>query len=299
MEQYKYKAFGLEISSEIELPELLPIEFCNSSVEIKFGQVPKTLDKSTGKGIFYETGYDEFLFHFDSVGSYHVIKGQSITISPSSDSRHDELRLFLLGSVIGALLHQRGSLPIHGSTIQIGSSALIVCGKSSAGKSSLAAGFFNKGYTIYSDDISVISVDLQNVPMVHQGLPHIKLWQDVLQHFGDFQTYNRTRRQLEKFKKPVSSSHIEPIPVKDIIILGVKNSPGFSIHELKGNEKFKELNAHIYRPQFINEPGMRLSHFQIITQLAKSSRIFKLERPSSPMLIRELVTFVEQVLLNA
>ena len=83
---------------------------------------------------------------------------------------------------MGALLHQRGLLAIHGSAVRNDKNTCIITGKSGVGKSSLAAGLLELGYTLVADDISVIG-NLENGGFfVHPGIPSLKLWKDVLLH---------------------------------------------------------------------------------------------------------------------
>ena len=75
-------------------------------------------------------------------------------------ANEDHVRLYILGTCMGALLLQRKILPLHGSAIAINGKAYAIVGDSGAGKSTLASAFLNKGYQLLSDD--VIPVSLSN-----------------------------------------------------------------------------------------------------------------------------------------
>ncbi len=57
----------------------------------------------------------------------------------------DDVRLFLLGSVMGAVLHYRGVTPLHGNGFVHEGGAVLVLGNMGVGKSTLAAALVKKG----------------------------------------------------------------------------------------------------------------------------------------------------------
>ena len=110
--------------------------------------------------------------------------GSEITIEPTKDATSEELQLFLIGSVFGALIHQRGMLPIHGSAVLFKGKAVVFTGVSGAGKSTLAMGLAQRGYSVLADDISVITKRADNTPVLYPGYPQMKLWGDSLDKLG-------------------------------------------------------------------------------------------------------------------
>ena len=91
-----------------------------------------------------------------------------------------EVVLFLMGSVMGALLHQRDYLPLHGSAIKTENGAALFLGTSSIGKSTIAAGFQKRGYPILADDLCAVAMDKDSRAIVLPGFPRLKLWADAL-----------------------------------------------------------------------------------------------------------------------
>ena len=123
----------MTLSSELELPELSPVHNTDADVDIVFGEVPEHLPEIRGSGVLYEAAYNDFLFKFEGLGRYRVQNGNRIIIQSEKNALPEEIRLFLLGSNIGALLHQRGILTIHGSAVTNGKQTTILSGKSGAG----------------------------------------------------------------------------------------------------------------------------------------------------------------------
>ena len=115
MTHYTYTAYGLTIISDFELPELLPLppqDLPENAVRIRRGEVPDELDDPVGTGVLYQAKPNEFLLSLDAVAGYYVTDGREIVVEPVPGATDDEVQLFLLGSALGALLHQRGLLVI-------------------------------------------------------------------------------------------------------------------------------------------------------------------------------------------
>lgn len=297
---YKYRIFGISIISEIELPDFQICEFETTDVSISFGKVPNSLPKVEAKGLLYEAAPSDFLFVLDKVGKFRAQHGKSITIEPSKNASSDEIRLFLLGSVMGAIIHQRGLLPLHGSSVTYQSNSYIIVGDSASGKSSLAAGLWAKGLTAHSDDISVVTKENDGHFLVQPGVPYFKLWGDVLEYFGIEKDLRKVRPQLEKYILSTQSvEQIEPIYLRSIIYLVGTNNKGYSIDKIEGSAKFELLLKNTYRSQFIEGLGKTKDQFRNISSLAYSTDVFKVGRPLSPLAINDLVAFVEKNIIHA
>ena len=98
---HKYKAFGLKISSELELPELLTSTHIESDLTIKIGKIPTELPDTLTKTKYFSVAKGKLLFHLNGIASYYVEDGTKITIAPSKESKESDIRLFLLGSAMG------------------------------------------------------------------------------------------------------------------------------------------------------------------------------------------------------
>jgi hypothetical protein len=298
-EHYKYRAFGLKIASELMLPELPEDAFPEPDVSIHWGENPAELSGIKGSGVLYQAKMNDFLFRLETVGSYRVQDGNKITVQRLNDSTDDEVRLFLLGSAFGAMLMQRDLLPFHGSTVVKDDKAYVIGGISGAGKSSLAATLVKRGYRLLADDISVILMD-NGHPLVLPGIPHLKLWKDVLKKLEeDVSQYMKVRPQLLKYRKPARTDYFaSPVSLASISLLATKNTPGFETEAIKGAEKFTILKNNTYRYQYIDGLDKTMPHFQIATALASQSKIYRIRRPTSPLLLEELADYFEKTIIT-
>jgi hypothetical protein len=299
MVSYQYRVYGLRVDSEIEIPELITDIKGDPDVKIKLGDVPITLTKSNSKSVFYQAIKNKFIFRMEQVGAFQVSKGSEITIEIFPNAAPELMRVFLLGSVFGALLHQRGILALHGSAIDTKDGALVITGQSSSGKSTLAASLTRKGYPFVSDDISALHQDEKGFN-VHHGIPQIKLWKDVLNKLGIDEGLKQIRPSVEKYRRVVLNGFVlQPKKVTRIIVLSSKNTNGIEIKELRGVKKFEPLKENTYRYEFINALQVSDQHFKSIMDLANSAKIFHVQRPSSPLMIEELTDAVVDKIIKS
>ncbi|MCK5028331.1 MAG: hypothetical protein KAR57_01765 [Bacteroidales bacterium] len=286
---FTYKAFGLIIKSDFEIPELL-VSGGTPDVEIKIGEAPTKLDKIINKGVMYQAAKNEFLLEVNNIAKYYVANGNQISVKLLKKEIDKEVRLFLLGSAFGALFIQRGLLPVHGSAVKFGKSATVFTGLSGVGKSSIAAYFVSQAFQVLADDISVVNHNLEVVP----GFPKMKLWNDVLQKLKMHdESLEEIRPDMMKFQLPVNENYYnEPLPLKNIIIINTKNSPGFEFEELSGIKKFNTVKNNTYRYRFVQGLDKQQDHFQVLNKLLPEIKVYKVTRPQSPLLLNEFGDFL-------
>lgn len=292
---FSYTAFGLTISSELELPELLAHDaVCD--VTIQFGKVPENLDSPTGRGVLYQVTPQQFLLNLPDTARYLVTHGDTILIERALNAPDNQVRLYLLGSAFGALLHQRGALPIHGSAIETPRGAVIFSGVSGRGKSTLAWEFQRRGYRHLCDDVSVVGFDAESKPIVYPAYPQMSLWADVL----DKQNYARTdlrpvHSELQKYALSTRDSfHSAPVPLFAVYVLNSVNTDTLEITPLKGLDKLQILTANTYRPRFMAAMGKRAQHFQLATTAGQFIHARRVVRPVTPFRLQELADLIEK-----
>lgn len=300
MSAYSYHIFGLSIISQIEIPELSTSPVDLPDIRIEFGEAPDHLENVLSKGILFESQKDEFLLHLPKIGRYHVKDGSLITIDPKPGASDDEIRLFLLGSVLGAVLYQRGILPFHGSAVEVNGQAILITGNSAAGKSTLAAALNEAGYPFISDDLSAIFEDNEGNCLIKKGIPSVKLWKDTIAQLFPDGNFPKVRPQVSKFRIPLgtASNTSSEYMISSILRLVPVNSKELCLHFENGAQKFSLLRDSIYRDQLIKGMGVQENHFHLLSILANQTRLFTVERPSSPLNIIALRDFVIQNILE-
>jgi hypothetical protein len=271
-----YLAYGLPILSGLALPEL-SVQDCTDAPQVRIhaGDVPPELTACTGKGALFEIGRNRFLLRLDGIARYLVTNGDEIVIDPAPQMDEASVRLFLLGSVFGALLHQRGLLPLHASAIETPRGAVLLAGSSGTGKSTLAGAFYRRGYPVVADEICALDGD-----RVLPASPRLALWPDAIDELGLWSdAVRQVRPNLNRFHVPVEprTAHA-PLPVHAIYILRMTNKPEFAVSRLLGVEKLQTLIEHTFRRQFLSGMESAAGYMSRISAAAGTIPISRLVR---------------------
>lgn len=273
-------AYGLTIESELPLPELpfAPSNKARADISIRLGSVPD-IDGLDGQriGPISSVSGDSLILTVPHIARYCASGGSTITIEPIDGSDDESVRVFLLGSMMGALLLQRGFLLLHGCAVEVDGKALVAVGPSGSGKSTLTEGFRRRGHTILTDDLVAINAEGYALP----GIPRIKLWHDVTDHLAiDRTALQRVRPNLEKFGLPVAEAMADaPLPVASVYRLGTHHGDDVVITPLEGLARFNLLHENSYRSRFVKGLGRRPQHLLQATKLAGQIRARTVERP--------------------
>ncbi|PHR68769.1 MAG: hypothetical protein COA67_12415 [Lutibacter sp.] len=223
---------------------------------------------------------NDFYLNVYDVASYRVQNGNNVLIQPHENSDEASIRLFLNGSVLGAVLHQRGLIPFHGSTFLYEGKGVMICGQSGAGKSSTTAAFCQKEAAFINDDITPIKIT-KDAATIIPIRTRIKLWDDSLEKLDIENTkFDQIRPTLEKFYLPNDAAFQEEQELHHIIILGKHNEGEYKSNELEGMAKFNTLRKQIYRKMYLKGmPEREKTYFKQLFNLANKVRITKVIRP--------------------
>lgn len=293
---YLYQAFGLHISACLPCPELLPSQQ-PPDVTITYGRVSEGLEAPLPDGSGYQALPGKFLLKIKDIGSFLVLNGNEIIIDRAPQASDNDVRLFLLGSVLGALLHQRGLLPLHGSAIRLADgSAAVFMGNSGVGKSTLAAGFRRRGYAVAADDVSLIYAGDEGAPLLQPAFPELKLWADAAAKIGeDAQVLPRARTVLEKYSLCFHEQfNWTPLPVRRLYILEATEAEDLEIIRLQGMEKLEALSQNTYRLIFLAGMDQKRAHFQLCAALGGQAVISRVKRPAQSFRLEELLDLLER-----
>ena len=297
-----YKAYGLIFKSELELPALIPVpDDTQHDVSIHLGKVPDKLNSDDVKnGVLYQITHDEFRLVLPNVAKYYVYAGKKIIIEPEKDADQSSILLFLLGSTMGALLHQRKLLPIHASGISTPKGAVLFLGQSGAGKSTTAAAFRQRGYPLLADDISVIRLNQEEKITVIPEYPQQKLWADTLDILNDTDSeYSKVRPQIQKFAVPVREKFSEDeIPLFKMYVLLKNTENTVNVEPITGLNKLFVTTASMYRSQFFHQSQPKDQHVKFNMILSKQVKIAKIKRLIDRHTIDDFLDVIEQDFLN-
>jgi hypothetical protein len=292
-----YHIFGLNIQSAVPLPSS-PVHYeqkFECDVLIDYGTVPEELMDFQFKGAWYQASSRGFLLRIDGVARYYIQDGCRITVMPEEGADEDDVLLFLMGSAMGALLHQRNVLVLHAGAIVVNGKSLIFLGPSGIGKSTLTAGLYKRGYPFLADDVCAIT-SINGIPVVIPGFPRLKLWTDTLTKLKTERKGLKSIRGPQGFEKyflPVDNAYDKPVPLRGGYGIQTAEVKGIEIRPLKGAEKINLLIANTYRLEFLKGQGGTASHFHHCAEIGSKIAVYQITRPYDAFLLEELMDLLE------
>lgn len=277
-----YEVYGLTLRSEIDLPDLGPeIDAVDHpDVTVRYGRLappPVSVDPlpyglwraGTSCGV-----------EVPEVGRYEARDGREIVIDPVPGADPAAVRLFLLGTMMGAVMMQRDHLVLHGNAVRVGDACAVVVGHSGAGKSTLAAEFDRRGYDVLSDDVVPVDRDGRAIP----GYPRIKLWDDALERLGvASEGLERVHAAHEKFQLPLERAALSPLPLRWIYVLERHTGTELTTEPVHGAATFGLLHEHTYRNELVHGPDAVAHHLQQCARLMTGARLTRVRRPAETM----------------
>jgi hypothetical protein len=295
---YRHQAFGLIIRSCMPLPELLTAGETAAAhdVDVTFGRVPGELPDAVARGVRFQAAPGKLLLHVDEVAHFFVADGRTIVIQRDPAGDDDGIRAFLMTAVIGALLHQRDDLVLHGSAIGVTGQGVAFLGYSGAGKSTLAAAFRQRGYPVLTDDLCVVRPTSDGQMAIYPGFPQMKLWLDSLNKLNvSAEGLRRLQNKLEKRALPLSAEFARaPLPAKKLYVLLPSAGSELSLRTVNGPEKFNLLKEHTYRFGLLASIEQKAAHFQLAMALARQVPLAVAVRPVQPFRLDDLTNLIEQ-----
>jgi hypothetical protein len=287
---YFYNVYDLLVASELLLPELVPVDGANAAdVTISLKPLPETLENSVFpySGSYFQSTGETCQFLAKGIARYRIEQGDQIFIDrnvlpmPGLEPTDSSVRLYLLGTALGALLHQRHCLPLHVSALATPSGVWAFTGPSGAGKSTLAAWLHHsQGWPLVSDDVAVLKPK-DELPYLYSGPPRLKLWQDALSAIG-IEKNGLTQDLTRTDKYHLYSRqkfHQQPQPLKALVMLERANTgEAPSLEPIEGMEAFKAVMASIYRPEFGTQFSSPQQLFDQGVRLGKRITVYRYRR---------------------
>ena len=278
-----YKVFGLEVASEVRIPQFVESKGQHPDVFIRFGEARNLVRPDAARERAVWLDENAFYFFWDPIGSFLVRNGNEILIDPLPDTDVDLICLPLIGILPAALLQQRGIFVLHGSAVSIHGCASVFVGWKGAGKSTTAAILYDHGHPLLSDDVVAIAISAGRRAAIIPGFPTFKLTPETAGRiFSD--DPERLPRVYEGAGKRFRTSAVnfasDEIPLKAIYTLF--DGSDISCTQMNLQESLSHLLANTYlarygkeliRNKYVVENLRQCSH------LVNSTPVYRLERP--------------------
>lgn len=222
----------------------------------------------------------------NDIGRFRITDGDRIAWQREDDSVSDQdIRTFLLGSAVGALLIQRGLLVLHGNALEKNGQAIVCMGHSGAGKSTLAYALMQQGWRLLADDLVAITPQGCVLP----GIPRIKLWHDAAKAFGlDPEALPPIRQGMHKYLLMGEAVHRaeEAVPLAALYLIHQRRNdeqdPEDTSITLINSQKVAALRLRnqAFRPRFVRGLGQEGPNFMALARLQSSVPLASLPLPS-------------------
>lgn len=275
---HRYRLFGLSVQSEIALPELVADPDDGAAdVRIRIGTIEASRDAEAGLHI---DGGDALLV-IPLAGRFLARAGRELVIEPADGTSARNLRLYLLGSAFGAILHQRRLLPLHANAVVVEGRAIGFMGHPGAGKSTLAAWFHDRGFDVLADDVCVVTPGPDGRPLAHPGIPRLRLWREALEAGGrDASAYERSFDDMDKYTVPTDLDRLLPaVPLSHLYLLEKAEDEGSPlVSRLEGAAAVEAMVANTYRGAYVRPMGQTREHMLACAELARRVPVFRARR---------------------
>lgn len=292
---HSYFSYGLHIQSELAMPELSPGSGA-VDVSVRFARLERPrpeemesyyLVRETPEGIFY------FMEH---IGSVWIRDGREILIDPLPGAEERGFRFLVSGIAMGLLLHQRGFLTLHASSVAVGDGAVAFTGWKGMGKSTLAASLHARGHAIITDDLLVLSVEPDGVQVV-PGFPTLKLFPDsAAASLGDDpEALPRIDVKGEKRSRATHAGFRQAaLPLKAIYVLDyLDEGTEHAIEPLPPRQACVELVRHSFALRLLQKQGVSAAHLRQCSQVVEQVPVSRLWRVRSLDGLAGLATLIE------
>jgi hypothetical protein len=309
-----HSVYGLRIAANISLPGL-PVQPGTQAIDVRIrlkdrSVFPAKIPTSSHQLLYVSPNFDDKGFPnltvarlagnkhvgiFYSDGARFAIdhEGREVWADWPDHYTLEDACTYLLGPVLAFVLRLRGVTCLHASAIALADRAIALFGLSGAGKSTTAAAFALRGFSVLSDDVAVLA-DLGDRFLVQPGYPRINLWPDSVRTLlGTEDALPRITLTWEKRYLPLDRNEhrfqSSPLPLGAIYILDERES-GLTapvIEEVVGGEVLMSLVANTY-VNYLLDREMRAREFDVLSRLlagvavrrvrpaADSSKIFDL-----------------------
>ena len=247
----------------------------------------------TGRSTFTE---DEVGVEVRGVARFLASGGSCIRFAPDPAARPEDVRVYLTGAMFGVVLHQRGIVPLHASSVAVDGTGGAFAGASGSGKSTLVAALLERGARFVSDDICAFTPLVDGESRVWPGARRMKL------DDAGLAVFDRRGSELEpaggergKYHVPVSAGTVgaTAVPLSRVYLLAFGEGAA-RLEPLAGLEAISALVDETYLLSFAAALGLTSQIFRKVAALSRTLTVKRLIRPRGFEHVEAVLDLIER-----
>lgn len=205
----------------------------------------------------------------------------------------EDTATYLLGPVMGFVMLLRGIVCLHASAIAIDNKAIALLGPAGSGKSTTAAAFSERGFSILAEDVVTLD-DRGNHFLVRPAYPCIRLWPASVKALYGSETHlpkltpNWDKCYLD-LTEHAEQFQAEPLPLAAIYHLSERRHDAVApfVQSLDRSEGLLSLIANTYATKLMDK-DMRAREFELLTRVLNHVPLRRVTPHADPARIPEL-----------
>lgn len=285
-----YSVYGLTLASDVELPELTE---SRGEPEVSVFAAPR-LERASAepRARAFDGGGLDVVLDYPRLARLEIRGGREIAVAAAAGADPAAVRALVLGPALGVLLHQRGVLALHASSVLLDRGVVAFLGRSGAGKSTMAAALHRRGHALVADDITAVEAAADEIGVL-PAFPRLKLFPEAAAAVGlDPDTLPRVSAVDDKLARRVAS-HLPARRLRLAALYVLADGDTASIVPIARGDALLELVRHSFCAPRLAELGSR-EHFLQCSDIVRRVPVRRLGRPTDLALLDEVAALVER-----
>ncbi len=306
---YRCSMYGLGVVANEIIPGVPPAPTASDDVRIAFGSLPSWLDEAgTNQIQIYVADYNDecgnpvlrvfsvmggkyFRYSYADQTEFLVDgAGTEIWAKWTDPLTIEDTATYLLGPVMGFVMLLRGIVCLHASAIAVDNKAIALLGPAGSGKSTTAAAFSERGYSILAEDVVTLD-DRGDQFLVRPGYPCIRLWPASVKALYGSETHlpKLTPNWDKCYLDLKNQFRSEALPLAAIYHLGERHHDGSApfVEALNRSEGLLSLIANTYATKLMDKE-MRAREFELLTRVLNHVPLRRVTPHADPARIPDL-----------
>ena len=287
---YPCSIYGIGVLANREIPGVPTSRISSVDLHINFGSLPdwtRTEASTDLKPFFASDMSDESgqpllrFFRSTDPNYYRFLYSDQTEFLVNEDGSEvwgkwpesltlEDAATYLLGPVMGFVLLLRGVVCLHASAVVIEDQAIALLGPAGSGKSTTAAAFSNRGYSVIAEDVVTLD-DRDDHFLVRPAYPCIRLWPaSVAALFGADECLPRLTPNWDKRYLDLSQN----FPAESVKLAAIyhldnrRDSPEAPyVDGLNESDGLMSLVANTYATKLMDKQ-MRAREFELLTRVS-------------------------------